>query len=318
MNTISSSRIAFVFSGQGAQYPGMGKDLYDNLACCKEVFDQSDKVLNRPISQLCFIGTEEELGITRNTQPCVLAVDIAAGRALLDAGVKPAAVAGFSLGEYAALTLAGAFELEDVFTLIQLRADAMQKAVPLGEGAMAAVLGISSKEVEELCKRVTVGYVAAANYNGPKQTVVSGTRIGVEQLIELADQEGIRVIPLSVSVPSHCSLMKPAAESVRDEIPRMLKTGCDRLKFPIFANYDGVCHVMLEDVSELLYKQLFQPIRWRDIIQKMVASGIDTFIECGPGRTLVGLIKKIDKSVTTLHVENMETLRETLEILSIS
>ena len=205
-------KIAFLFSGQGAQYPGMLKDLYETEPAAKGVFDSADRSLGRSISDLCFSGTQEALNLTHNTQPCMLAADLAAGMALSAHGVEPQAVAGFSLGEYAALTFAKAFEVEDAFEMVQLRADAMQEAVAPSEGAMAAMVGGTPEQIEQICARVSDGYVVAANYNSPVQTVVSGTVAGVDQAIALAAAEKIRAIKLAVSAPFHCDLMRPAAQ----------------------------------------------------------------------------------------------------------
>lgn len=306
-------KIAFLFSGQGAQYPGMFLDLYEE-STVKETFDLADKSLGRSISNLCFEGTQAELNKTVNTQPCMLAADMAAGRILKKHGVKADAVAGFSLGEYAALEYAGVFNEEDVFPLIQLRAEAMQRAVPKGEGAMAALVGISPEEAENICAEVSEHYVVPANYNSLLQTVISGTTAGVSAVLELAASKGIKAVPLAVSAPFHCELMKPAAEELAE---RLSMTITHDAGIPICMNYTGAFLGASENVKELLIKQAYNPVQWVKILQEMYNAGIDTFIECGPGRALSGFVKKTLTDVTVLRVENRKTLQDTLKWLEV-
>lgn len=307
-------KIAFVFSGQGAQYPSMFQDLYQANTHAKAVFDLADRTLGRGISWLCFEGTQEELNLTHNTQPCVLAADLAAGEALLGAGVRPAAAAGFSLGEYAALTLAGVLAKEDVFPLIQLRADAMQDAVPAGEGAMAAIVGLPSADVAVLCAQITDDYVIAANFNAPVQTVISGTAKGVAAASALAREAGAAVMPLKVSAPFHCELMKPAADALEKALAK-LSFGTPSL--PVYMNVTAAPLPSAEAAKELLFRQAYSPVQWVQTIRSMYDDGIDTFIECGPGKTLSGLVKKTLKGcdVRIMRVENRETLEDTLSRL---
>ncbi len=306
------SKIGILFSGQGAQYPGMMKDLYDEETAAKELFDKADDVLGRKISALCFEGSQEELNLTHNTQPCMLAGDLAAAMILKAHGIHADAVAGFSLGEYAALAYAGAISFEDVFSVIQIRADAMQEAVAPGEGAMAAFIGAKAEQVEEICEKVNHGYVVAANYNSPVQTVVSGTATGVDEACKLAEEKGLRFIKLAVSAPFHCALMEPAA--------RKLETAFKNISFqrpliPVYMNVDGKPVIDEEAYAELLVKQAMSPVRWTKTLENMQADGIDIFIECGAGKTLSGLVKKTLKGVKVLRVENMKTLQKTLEEL---
>lgn len=305
-------KIAFLFSGQGAQYPGMMKDLCEAEPAAKAVFDRADAVLGRSVSALCFDGTQEELNLTRNTQPCMLAGDLAAAAALGAHGVRADAAAGFSLGEYAALAHAGVFSPEDAFRIIQIRADAMQEAVAPGEGAMAAFVGASAEQVEAICEKVTAGYVAAANYNSPVQTVISGTAAGVDEACAIAAAENIRSVRLAVSAPFHCALMEPAA--------RKLEAALGGVAFsaptlPVYMNVNGVPAAPGEDIAALLVRQAMSPVRWVATLQNMRDAGIDTFIECGAGKTLTGLVKKTLKDVTALRVEDVKTLQNTLEAL---
>lgn len=306
------SKIGILFSGQGAQYPGMMKDLYDEEAAAKELFDQADIVLGRKISELCFDGSQEELNLTHNTQPCMLAGDLAAAMVLKAHGIKADAVAGFSLGEYAALAYADAISLEDVFSVIQVRADAMQEAVAPGEGAMAAFIGAKAEQVEKICEKVSKGYVVAANYNSPVQTVVSGSASGVDEACELAEEEGLRFIKLAVSAPFHCALMEPAAKRLEEEFK---KIDFQKPSIPVYMNVDGKPVMNEGDFPEFLVKQAMSPVRWTKTLENMQADGIDIFIECGAGKTLSGLVKKTLKGVKVLRVENMKTLQKTLEEL---
>lgn len=307
-------KIGILFSGQGAQYPGMMKDLYDTESAANEMFNKADATLGREISKICFEGTQEDLNLTHNTQPCMLAGDLAAAMILKNHGINADAVAGFSLGEYAALAYSGAISIEDAFRIIQIRADAMQEAVAPGDGAMAAFVGATAEQVEDICTRVTKGYAVAANYNSPVQTVISGTAVGVDEACELADAAGLRCVKLAVSAPFHCVLMEPAAMRLEEEFKKMF---FQNPTIPVYMNVDGNPITDGAVVAELLVKQAMSPVRWVQTLENMRADGIDTFIECGAGKTLSGLVKKTLKDVKILRIENLKTLQNTLEELQI-
>ena len=305
-------KTAFLFSGQGAQYPGMMKDIADKYAEAKEVFYIADMTLNRKITELCFDANQEDLNLTHNTQPCVLAADLVAFKAINAAGVRPDAVAGFSLGEYAALVAAGVIDITDVFPLIQKRADFMQEAVPVGMGAMAAVMKLTADEVRRLCDEVE-GYVVPANYNCPGQIVVSGENDAVERLCELAKERKIRAMKLAVSAAFHCDLMIPAAENLKEYLR---KTSFSSPTVPVYLNVDGKSEISPEILRDKLVVQAKSPVRWEDTLRNMADAGIDTFVELGPGKTLSGFVKKTFKEgIRVFHVTDLETLNATVDSL---
>ncbi len=305
-------KIAFMFSGQGAQFPGMMKDLCEAENAAKAVFDAADAALGRGISSLCFEGTQDELNLTHNTQPCVLAADLAAAMALRAHGVEPEGAAGFSLGEYAALAYAGAVGMKDVFEIIQHRADAMQDAVAPGKGAMAAMMGGSPEKIEEICAAVTDGYVVAANYNSPAQTVISGESAAVDQAIALAREQRVKGKKLAVSAPFHCALMEPAAKRLE---ALFATRQFEAPSIPVYMNVDAKANTDAAAIPGMLVRQAMSPVRWMQTLLNMQADGFDTFIECGPGKTLAGLASRTLKDVTILRVGDAETLKETLAAL---
>lgn len=305
-------KIAFMFSGQGAQFPGMMRDLCEAENAAKAVFDAADAALGRGISSLCFEGTQDELNLTHNTQPCVLAADLAAAMALRAHGVEPEGAAGFSLGEYAALAYAGAVGMKDVFEIIQHRADAMQDAVAPGKGAMAAMMGGSPEKIEEICAAVTDGYVVAANYNSPAQTVISGESAAVDQAIALAREQRVKGKKLAVSAPFHCALMEPAAKRLE---ALFATRQFEAPSIPVYMNVDAKANTDAAAIPGMLVRQAMSPVRWMQTLLNMQADGFDTFIECGPGKTLAGLASRTLKDMTILRVGDAETLKETLAAL---
>lgn len=305
-------KTAFLFSGQGAQATGMMKNICECSTGARFVFEKADEVLGRSISSLCFEGSQEELNLTHNTQPCVLAADLAAYAALAEKGIQPDAVAGFSLGEYGALVAAGCIDLGDVFPVIQARADYMQEAVPVGDGAMAAIAGKTREEVQAMCEAVD-GYVVPANINCPGQIVVSGDTEAVQAVVDNARSEKIKAMILPVSAPFHCALMKPAADKLED---RLCSINIQDPSIAVYMNVDGEKETLVCSIKEKLVLQAQSPVFWEKTLRNMYRDGIRVFVECGPGKTLSGFVKKTFKGlddVISLRVSDAENLRTTLE-----
>lgn len=307
-------KIAFLFCGQGAQYPGMMRDLYENIDESKRVFQIADESLKRSITDLCFDGNQQDLNLTHNTQPCVLAADLAAYMALKRKSILPDAVAGFSVGEYAALVAAGVIQIEDVFPLIQLRADFMQEVVPLGEGAMVAIEGMEASEIEQLCYKID-GYIEPSNYNCPNQIVVSGEKDAINKLISYVSSRKIRAMILPVSVPFHCKLMKQVSfrlGELLEEIPFEVPS-C-----PIYMNVDASPIKSIVSMKEKLAFQAKSPVYWEKTLRNMYEDGINIFVEIGPGKTLSGFVKKTFKGIEDIHilrVSDMDSLVKTNQAL---
>jgi len=307
-------KIAYIFPGQGSQYVGMAKELIENNAASKAVFDSASAVLGYDLAQLCIHGPAEKLNRTENTQPAILAASIAVLAALEQKGVKAEAAAGHSLGEYTAITAAGGFDLKDAVGLVQKRGRYMQEAVPEGAGLMAAILGMERAAVEKTCLEASKnGIVAPANYNSPGQIVIAGERKAVEAAMALARAGGAKkVVPLAVSVPSHCSMMKDAGEKLAKELDRVPLRD---LRFPIVNNADAKFLRTAAELKPSLLRQISSSLFWEDSIDRMTAEGFDTFIEVGPGRVLSGLVKRIAKDAKVLNVEDLKSLEETLKAL---
>lgn len=306
-------KVAFLFSGQGAQYVGMGKDLYENCPAARSIFDTADNVLGYKLSELCFAGPKEDLDKTENTQPAILTVSVAASAALMERGIKPDVVAGLSLGEYSALVCGNVLPFTEAVCLVRKRGLFMQEAVPLGVGGMIAVLGMDTQKVEDACRAVRNegGMVYVVNYNCPGQLVISGTMQALDAAkVLLAQTGGKRFIPLGVSGPFHTALLHPAAEKLAAEIT---KIELSEPQFPLIANVSGDYIRNAAEVADLLPKQVMSPVLWEKGIRRMLDDGFDTFIEIGPGSALRGFMKKIaaDREVKLLHVEDMASLEET-------
>jgi [acyl-carrier-protein] S-malonyltransferase len=297
--------IALVFPGQGSQYAGMGKDFYEKYPTAREIFQRADEALGFKLSELIFEGGPE-LNQTVNTQPAILTVSYAVYRVLkeLYPDIKPQFVAGHSLGEYTALLAAEVLDFEDAVKLVRHRAQYMQSAVPEGQGGMAAIIGISPQEVEQLCQEVE-GTVEAVNFNSPLQTVVAGEAKAVRELVKLAKSRRIKAIPLKVSVPSHSSLMREAAERFKE---KLREVPFKNASIPVVQNYDARPHTDAQEIKENLYLQLFNPVRWVESVQYMHSHGVDTFVEIGPKNVLSKLITQIVPSAKTLNVDKVEDL----------
>ncbi|MGD0303499.1 MAG: ACP S-malonyltransferase [Candidatus Acidiferrales bacterium] len=306
------SKVAFLFPGQASQYCGMGKDLAQNFPESQGALEQADAALGFPISKMCFEGTEEELKLTENTQPGILSVSIAAYRALEKRGVVPDFVAGHSLGEYSALVAAGGIEFADAVKLVRARGRYMQEAVPPGEGAMAAILGMAPSDVADVCKKASQGEVVSpANLNSPEQTVISGAAAAVKRAVEIASQSGAkRAVILPVSAPFHCALMMPAQKRLETDLRAARFSS---LKFPLITNVDAEAITTGDEARESLIRQVTSPVRWLDSIREMIEAGVSVFVEVGPGKVLCGLLRQIDRSVRALNVEDAASLNATIE-----
>lgn len=306
------SKLAFLFPGQASQYPGMGRDLAEKFPTARKVFDLADAALGFSLSNLCFSGSEEALKQTENTQPAILAVSVAAFRVLEENGAIPDFVAGHSLGEYSALVAAGSLDFSAAAKLVRQRGRYMQDAVPAGQGAMAAIMGLASAEVADICKKAAGGEIlSAANLNSPEQTVISGTAAAVRRAVEMASQIGAkRAVVLPVSAPFHCAMMKPAEIQLEKDL-RATQFG--PLRFPLITNVDAEAITSGEEAREALVRQVCQPVRWEEGIREILAQDARVFVEVGPGRVLSGLLRQIDRSVRCFNVEDSASLHATLE-----
>ncbi len=305
--------IAFIFPGQGSQSVGMGKELYERFPAAKAVFDAADAALGFSITDLCFNGPEEELRKTFNTQPAILTVSIACYEVLKEHGIVPKIVAGHSLGEYSALVAAGTLSFSDAVQLVRKRGQFMQDAVPLGEGSMAAVLGLERQTVVEICQKAQeeFGAVQAVNFNCPGQIVIAGKKEAVEKAAEMLKAAGAkRAIMLPVSAPFHSTLMKPAAERLEAELKTI--TANDAL-IPVVANVNGQIITNGQEIKVSLVKQADSPVEWEECIAEIVKYGANTLVEVGPGKVLTALTKKITKDVESLNVEDLASLEKNLD-----
>ena len=301
-------KVAFVFSGQGAQYGGMGKSLYEASAAAKAVFETAEQI--RPgTMQQCFEGALEEISITKNTQPCLFCVDLAAAEALREAGIEPDMVAGFSLGEVAAVTFAGIFTQAEGFSLVTKRGEAMQAAAEKVDSAMAAVLKLANEKVEELC-RMHPG-VFPVNYNCPGQLVVAGLKSSLGDFLSDVAANGGRAVPLNVSGGFHSPFMESASIRLAQVLSGM---DVKAPQMPVYANYTAEPYGE-NDAKLLLEKQVSNPVRWQQTVERMIEAGVDTFVEVGAGKTLCGLIKKTNRAVKVYNVEDADTLAATLAAL---
>lgn len=306
-----TGKLAFLFPGQGSQYAGMGKALAEAFPAARATFDEADRALGFALSKLCFEGPEDELKLTANTQPAILTVSVAAYRVLEEKGIRPDFVAGHSLGEYSALVAADSLTLSDAVRVVRQRGTYMQEAVPAGEGAMAAILGLAADRLAEVCRQAAQAQVVSpANLNSPGQVVISGHTAAVERAMEAAKAAGAkRAIRLLVSAPFHCSLLEPAGRRLTADFESIRFAD---LSFPLVTNVDADLVTTGAAARDALIRQVPAPVRWEESARKLIAQGCDTFIEVGPGKVLTGLLRRIDSSKTGLNVEDPESLEKVL------
>lgn len=305
------SQIAFIFPGQGAQEPGMGKDFYENSASAREVFDQAESLLGLDMKKLCF-EENDELNITEYTQIALLTACMAMERVVREQGVAPQVTAGLSLGEYCAIVSAGGMELSDAMRLVRKRGILMQEAVPAGQGSMAAVLGMDGPSIEKVLEGREGVWIA--NYNCPGQIVITGYKAPVEEASKALQEAGAkRVLPLNVSGPFHSPLMQPAGEGLKEIFAGMKMSP---LKVPYVTNVTAEYVDDIAQTEELLIRQVSSSVRWQQSVEKMIAAGVDTFVEIGPGRTLNGFLRKIDRQVKGCNIRTWEEMQKVCEELA--
>jgi [acyl-carrier-protein] S-malonyltransferase len=309
------SAIAFLFPGQGSQSVGMGKELAAEYPLARQTFDQADAALGFKLSELCFEGPEEKLKLTEITQPAILTVSVAACRVLRDKGIHPAYAAGHSLGEYSAHVAAGTLRFEDALRTVSRRGRYMQEAVPVGEGAMAAILGMPLADLIQICAEAAQGEVCSpANINSPDQIVISGSTRAVGRAAELAKHRGAkRAILLPVSAPFHCSLLQPAQDKMAGDLAQLQ---FHQMQIPVACNVDAELVEQPEAARDALIRQVTGAVRWEPCVRLLIARGVETFIEVGPGKVLCGLLRQIDRSKTCLNAEDEASLQKTMHHLT--
>lgn len=300
-------KTAFVFPGQGSQHSGMGRELFEKYPAARRAFEEADEALGFPLSKMCFEGSEDELKLTENTQPAILATSIAAFRVLEEKGCRPDYVAGHSLGEYSALVAAGGLTLRDAVVLVRKRGKYMQEAVPVGVGAMAAILGIDAAAAHAACAKAAEGQVVSpANLNSSGQVVIAGHKEAVDRAMTLAKEAGAkRTILLQVSAPFHCVLLQPAADRLKHDIDACAFAD---LKVPLVTNVDAQPIETAAAARNSLERQVTMPVRWQESVEWMLAQNVRKFVEVGPGKVLLGLIRTADKSVGMFNAEDEKSL----------
>jgi len=310
-----TSAIAFMFPGQGSQQVGMGRELAALYPVARETFDEADAALGYKLSQLCFEGPEQQLKLTEITQPAILTVSVAAWRVLQSLAMMPSYVVGHSVGEYSAHVAAGTLSFADAVRAVRNRGRYMQEAVPVGAGAMAAILALPAEEVEEICAKAAQGEVCqAANLNSPSQTVISGHQAAVERATELAKQHGAkRAIMLPVSAPFHCALMQPAQDRLAAELQAL---SFHHPQVPVMCNVDAVLVTTGEQGRDALIRQVTGAVQWVKSMRALISLGVENFVEVGPGSVLCGLLRQIDRSRSCVNVEDEASLQKTINHFS--
>ncbi|MBQ8697634.1 MAG: ACP S-malonyltransferase [Schwartzia sp.] len=305
-------KIAFVFPGQGAQTVGMGREFHDTYDIAKKRFAEADEALGYSITKMCFEGPEEDLRLTANTQPAILTVSVIAAEILREHGILPDVAGVHSLGEYSALVAAGFMDFQDAVRLVHKRGMYMQEAVPVGEGAMAAVMGLSRNDIVAICEKInTESAVQAVNLNCPGQTVIAGTAKGVEKAVEALNEAGAKkCVLLPVSAPFHSTLMEPAAKKLAAELDKVTLRDA---RFPVASNYTGKLETKADEIKNNLVLQAAHPVLWEDCVAAMRAFGAEAFVEAGPGKTLCGFNKRIDRKIVNMNVEDAASLEKTLD-----
>ena len=308
------SKVALLFAGQGSQYIGMGKELYDYFQVCKRVFEEADESLHMKLSDLIFSGRKEELDLTENTQPAIVAMSMAAYQAFAEYELEADVIGGLSLGEYSALTASGVFTLSQVIPLVRKRGRFMQEAVPEGRGKMSAVLGLGEDKVREACTAArSHGIVEPANFNCPGQIVIGGEIKAVDEAARLAREMGaMKTVDLSVSAPFHTSMLRPAADRLKAELEQIT---LGQMSIPVICNVNGDYIRDTSEVKDLLYRQVMSSVLWEQTIRRMVNSGIRHFVELGPGKILSGFVRRVERGLCTYNVEDIASLKAAAEAI---
>lgn len=308
------SKIAFVFPGQGAQYVGMAKEISEISEAAGNILDEATDALEFDIRKMLFESDDETLKITENTQPAILAASVACAQPLIEAGIRADYTAGLSLGEYTAHVISGSITFKDAIKLVKKRGKYMQEAVPLGQGSMAAILGLSREDVLETCRKATaIGIVEPVNFNCPGQIVIAGEVTAVNEAIKIATKKGARrAMLLNVSAPFHSSMLKPAGELLSKELENV---DVKVMNIPVVTNVTGKIIESEADIKDLMIRQVSNAVLWEDCVRTLIDKGVDTFIEIGPGKVLSGFIKKIDKTVRILNVDDKTSLDNTIVAL---